>query len=285
MRKTVQFILDRRESPDEISEPTYVAPDLFQELIERWPECNKEGLPGFRVDYDLDSPVLQEIVQFLTQHGKVPKWTRFPRITGDPKTLYLSGTRVFDPVEIEEAPYCDLFPERPIAGGRFTPDGSVILLTKTIKRKRLGQLRVPTLFVPYCTGELKQMMEREDFSHLEFRPAKLEGTRPPADGIWQMWSDLKMPPMLNRITDNEGADYKPDANKGCTIDDWYHPFQYRYQKAEIEQLGDFDVALTRESFGNYPDKRNTPKMIVSKRFRKWCDAEKLKIQWTPIALE
>lgn len=287
MKKTVQFGLYAAEYPGEERETnTNISPIIFRELMSRWPKCTMEGLVGFQVDLDVNSATLKDILDFLrVRLGKIPKWTRFPVHTGDLKTIYLTGNRIFEPQEIEEAPYCMLFPEWPIAKGNFNDDDTLVIATKSIKKKPLGYLAAVCFDGPYCTGALKQLMEAEAFFHLQFRPMAIQGNKPPADGIWQLWSDARMPAMLNRIVDNKGMDYKPEANNGCTIDELYIPFQFRYKKAEVEQMGDFDVALTREYFGNHRSVRNQPKLIVSKRFRKWCDAQKLQILWTPIALE
>lgn len=285
MKKTIQFPIYPVGYSSDRETPSSVSSDLYEELIERWPELRDERFAGLQVDLEVGSSTLKELLDFLRLHGRVPKWTRFPEIPIEPGMFPLRGKRIFDPEEIEEAPYCSLFPEWPIAEGQYDDDDTLVLLTKSIKKKSLGHLSGLSVNGAFCTGALKQQMEAEGFSGLQFRAMMLRGSKPPTDGIWQLWSDVTMPAMLNRLVDGKGGDYIPEANNGCTIDDLYIPFQFRYRKAELQQLQSFDIALTREHLGFYRKARNQPKLIVSKRFRKWCDAQKLQILWKPIAME
>jgi hypothetical protein len=54
----------------------------------------------------------------------------------------------------------------------------------------------------------------------------------------------------------------------------------------------FDIALTREKFGpksaptnpGAPDKLLDPELIVSRRFRTWCEQRGFKLNFDPIGL-
>ena len=104
-----------------------------------------------------------------------------------------------------------------------------------------------------------------------------------------------MPPLLNRlvhVTDGEDCD-PAIKEKGCAVDDFYFPPILRFNAQDIRTLEPFDFALTRELFGSgdkmrdpvFPDPIMRPELIVSQRFRKWCEKKKLKVYWMPVTLE
>lgn len=121
-----------------------------------------------------------------------------------------------------------------------------------------------------------------------FLPVELDRTPNITDQFFLLWSDVEMPPVENQLFDNSGrvfeSDDAPDmSSAGCLLlDGHFVTPQMRYCKRQIEQMDEFDIAFSKESFGNSePRVRST---IVSQRFRRRFEDFGVKISWIPVLL-
>ncbi len=152
--------------------------------------------------------------------------------------------------------------------------------------------------VAICTDELRKEFDAQSFTGLTFRNVIIKSRKPVNVAYWQFWSDRRMPPLLNRIVNEDGTDYDPSECNGCRVQDDFWPPLMRFPERKVRDMGQFDAALTLEAFGAGPHQPvNGPKwrgewiymldpwLIVSRRFRDWCLKRKLKIEWIPVVLE
>jgi hypothetical protein len=106
---------------------------------------------------------------------------------------------------------------------------------------------------------------------------------------WELTSDLTLPfvsPSMmladrhgRRITDG-------DFSKGCyRHEDLYGHAELHYRAEDIEPLvGTFDLAHTREAFGQVQDPSVRP-LVASKRLYELCRSKGLQSGWAPVRID
>jgi hypothetical protein len=194
----------------------------------------------------------------------------------------VSGSREFTAEEIENATYLTVTPQKHIAdNGWFTPDKGVTIHDTSIKKQPIGRVYCSAYYT-VCTDTVKRKMEAQKFKGLEFRRAQITGKRPPGDPLWLLWASVLMPPLKNRLICQDGTPPVEGDGRRYVTDDPFFPILYRYDAPAVAALGELDVVMTREDLGWDVGEHQ---LFASQRFRRWCIAQKFKIDWTPIALE
>lgn len=293
MKQSLQFsILEIGKS----DRPTgkKVPPEVFAQCKRFWPQFFRTGGCAMEVDAEEDSPVLHEVIAFLREQGREPCLKKFPHVSSDHPSLYsVSGLREFEAQDIEKADYFYFHPNQRIAQGTRRPETGLFEVDgKTLNKRVIGN---SWRLHPLCSDGLRQELAASKFAGLSFREVLVRGGKATKPCLWELWSDRWMPPLLNRIIDKDGNDYAASARRGSFIDDFYWPAMLRFSCSAVRLLEPFDVALTQESFGDAPGPYLDPKcnwknlhdpyLIVSRRFREWCEERELDLHWTPVFLE
>ena len=150
------------------------------------------------------------------------------------------------------------------------------------RKKKTVQFGYLTPFAAKAvTGELKDQLEDAGLKRVEFEPV-ING-----DDIWKLWSSLKMPRCLLPLVDQNGAEIGPDVRpkfgEQYFDDKGYNPPELTYNRNEVEKLGTFDIAMTAERIGGYPEVFRLH--VVSQRFREVLKQLKVPaVHYAPVRL-
>jgi hypothetical protein len=151
------------------------------------------------------------------------------------------------------------------------PDGSYVI-TKVCSKKKIAFGCTTTVgWMMLFSEQLKSLFLESSLNAIEFKPVTLENGSP--SGLWQMTSPVTFPSLSMKLLDGRRQPFTGDWSKGCGVEDGsYFPMVLRYQQSDVENLTNFDVALSTERLGWAS--HNIHRMhIVSQRFRRV--AEKL----------
>jgi hypothetical protein len=283
-RRTIRSFDERRG---------YITHELFFELQSRWPQFFPKHPNLMHVEGSKDDPAVNEVIEFLRQHGREPYWKKYPSCPFDHPSLYqIEGIRVFEPSDFEQAEYLAFAPEAIITNdGSKDDEGRLRIKRGKINRQPIG--RPSPWGVPVCKDHLKREMEAEHFIGLILERIHLVGERADDEAVWSMTSDREMPALLNRLVCQDGTDYEFSKALGCYVDDFHYPPLLRFPASAVHGMEPFDFAITRErphhlrgpDFPGDPWKKYEPYVIVSRPFHHWCVKHKLKIEWWPVVLE
>ena len=292
-------------------------PSLFAECRERFPQFF-ENPNIMDVLVEKNDPILQQIIGFLRTHGREPYLKKYPSWVGiyyGHASIYqVEGKRVFEPADFAEAEYLAFAPEKVITQDAYKDyEGRLLIQRSKVNRQSIG--RPFPSGNPVCRDHLKREMEAECFVGLVFERVAIVKSLPkklrrPFSGliseyyapeeetagdepVWVMRSDREMPALLNRLVCEDGTDYEFAKALGCYVDDFYYPPLLRFPADQVRRMEPFDFAITKErphhkrgpGFTGDPMKKYEPYVIVSRRFRHWCEKRKLKIEWWPVLLE
>ncbi len=282
MKLFVNFAIRQIVHPSHAGTTEHVPDEIYAEVLRRWPELQKPPLRGLHIHLEKDSPTLQDILKFLDEHGITANWSNASRVPyNDPTRIQMSGERKFDPDEVQRARFCICWPESIISTmGSREKDGVLEAQRRNLSRQTFGRFQSSRSLV--CTGTLRREFESQNFDGLSFVPVRITGKVPPVDSLWELRSDIILPPVLNPLLDKTA---EPPVHAGFWVDDIYTPWLLRFGLKAVEAHGDFDVALTSEHFGSGPDFLREPYMICSQRFQQWCATKKLKAKWWPVVFE
>jgi hypothetical protein len=285
MKQYRSILLFEVEGPRRSEDGTTLSPALFRELNERWPQPERPGKFGYKIEVLEDDPMLAEMIVFLQQHGREPYFKKYPCAPYEHPSLYrVESRRVFEPDDFAKAEYFYFYPEKEIGGGRRHEGTEFLELDyHRLKKHPIGW--TSQTLAALCTDELRQEFEAQSFTGLTFRKVFLNSRKPVHVAYWQLWADRLMPPLQSRLVNEDGTDFDPAKIKGCRVDDEFFPALLHFSKTQVHDMGTFDAALTREALGPGNRPYQDPQLIVSRRFRDWCLKRKLKIEWIPVVLE
>ncbi len=282
MRESISFVLFPEPSISGRSDELRVGD--YGKAIARWPQFQNPNGLGFRVEAERNSPVLHDILQFLKECGKEPYLKRCPpRDMEDASHFGIQCKRIFEEKDINTVKLLVCSPRHLIASaGRHMTDGTLCVARAKILKRSFGRVLISG--IPSCTDKLKNEISSQDFNGLSYRPIIVDGKLPPMEQLWEVWSDVKLPPMENRLIDEKGEDFHPTESKSCVLEDLCFPPQLCFKEESVKVLGNVDVAVTHEHLGWGPRHTREPFLIVSQRFRRWCESRKLKTDWWPVTL-
>ncbi len=244
---------------------------LFAEMQRRWPQFQQSGRHGLNLKLEVGTQLQQEVFDFLAHHGKKPRWTHYPSIRETESIFQLSGERIFDENDYQSARYIEMCPKKRIAGeGCFEDDCRLWVRAGSVYFKvKLGTYPCG-LFLPAVDEAMMQKLEEQKFSNLLFRPIEIRGESPRGKKLWQLWSDVVLPPVIDELIDTGGLAFDPAKSTSCVVQDLYLPMLCRYHRSDIDALGSFDFALTREHWGaGY----RAPKLFVAKHVYQWFHSQ------------
>ena len=256
--------------------------DIFKYCTERWPQFKNAGKAGFTVDVERDSDVLEEIIEFIkAKTGKDANWSRFPAVYDDYTKYQLEGVRQFDEEDIEGADYYWCIPQKEIAkSGYRHDDGTLEVERGSIMAQPIGA--AIDGFTVICIDSIRQEIENQNFLNVEFKPVTVIGKKPPKEPLWELVGKMSLPPIANKLVNDQGA--TPDESaRGCWVEDLFYPPILTYKSDDLAQtIESFDIAHTAEKWHSGIIVRRSPFLICSKRFKVWCEDRKLKFDWIPV---
>ena len=246
-------------------------PEVYAQLNQRWPQFSAPpGRYGFCLKAEVGCQVLNNILQFLAEHGRTALWGggKYP----NPTEFKLSGSNVVEPSDLDRARYVRMLPAKDIAGhGDYDAERNLFAIATTIYPKVSmgtvdggGQLVVDAV--------MRDRMLEQSFLDVRFRAMEIRGESPRAKPLWELQTDRVLPPHLPIMQDADGPPYDPETGAPRAEHEFYKPYALRWRRSEIEAMGDFDFARTCEH----------GMMFVSKRVYEWFDKQKLVETFFPL---
>ena len=271
-------------SPAFDRESSHYAPKkAIDEAWKRWPESYEKGSSAAYLTAEVGSQEYDEVIAFLAKYGKSPRWGAYPWLREYGK-FPIEGDRIIEKEDLENGEYfCFKYRRHGVVTQWNAAKiwNSVPILEGRLNKCPIGQVGANAVTV--CTDAIKRLMEKEKFKGLTFRPVGFTAKQAPIGSYWQLWAESTFPPMLNKFIHEDGSEHPSGQECPHQEDDPFIPRLFRFSKAQVAKLAPQDVFLTKEAFGwNPPCQQH---IIVSQRFRRWCDAQKFRFDWTPVALE
>jgi len=284
MKLITKFTIHEAESDSETC-GNLVPADLMATMRSKWPQFFPRELVGFHLRAEVSDPVIDEVVDFLHKTGRKPNRTRNPGVLwGHPTHYQIEGERVWEPADFDNARYFRWVVTGKAGEGKLlAPDSTFEVEFSSYRGKKIGSM--VNYWNPVCSTDYRKELEAKNFKGLAFRPVMIKSRKPEKLVLWQVWSSISLPPVLNKVVGLEGEPFDPVTSKVCSVDDIYFPQHYRFPAAEVAKLEPFDIALTSEHWGGSPAHRREPAIIVSRRFREWFMTQKVPVEWCPVALE
>jgi hypothetical protein len=164
-------------------------------------------------------------------------------------------------------------------------DGYVLKTNKRLKNNLdFGWLDI--VIVPYVSEKGREQLEAKSFSGIRFVPAIFDEPEKAAKQLYELTSTQTMPQCLLPIQNNNGDVVGNDDAEGARIwdDAGYVQPILKYRREEVEAMGAFDIAKTREKTGNLPQ-HYRHQYIVSQAFRQHLEAMKVRsVDFVPVEL-
>lgn len=289
--------------------PGFVLPQqVFDDLKSKWPQFEPAtGRCGITIRVEVGCELQKEVFDFLEHHGKKPCWKKYPGIHRLERIFQITGENVFDEDDLRCCRYLVMCPAKRIVGEgdyleEYRPkeiNGRVYWVADVLEGQYHDRLRLwaeaGSIYfkVPMGTGpcrgrnpcvdaEMREKIMAQNFRDVYFRPVEIRGESRRSKPLWQLWTDRILPPVLNELVETNGKPYVPGVSPQCYVQELYEPVVLRYRRSDLDAMGEFDFALTRELWGQGG---RSPKMFVSKRVYEWFDSQGLLNGFIPLVEE
>lgn len=281
MKLFVHFVIHIANNVSDVSGNS-VAKNIMADMRSKWPQFFPPALVGFHFRAEIHDPIINEVVGYLRKTGREPNWTINPRVLwGHPTHYQIEGERVWEPTDFDNASHFRWLVKTEAGKGKtLPPDGTFEVEFSSYRGKPIGITQ--NYWNSICSVEYRKELEAQSFKGLTFRQVKIKSRKPEKLVLWQAWSSITLPPVLNKVVGLEGEPFDLAKSKVCSVDDIYFPPHYRFPAAKLEP---FDIALTTEHWGGGFVHAREPAIIVSRRFREWFMTQKVPVEWWPVALE
>jgi hypothetical protein len=257
-------------SKDSISTICYLSNrSLFLDLGSIGVVTNKPFSPSekyvrYRIEADENDSIHEQVREVFRRHGidlnTVPGF-RPSRIRTYEKKEY--DTFEFLCLRPAGIPNIALFAEN--------RDGTHVLYANERLKKKLTFASEELTRVFYASEEGRGYLDAQNLVGLCWEPAVFDRPEKAVRKLFRLRSSVILPPALTRIVDGRDRDvtHVPLTEGGDR--DWdsggYRPPEIHYRRKDLDELGEFDVAVTTEMIGGMPQWYH-PDVIVSPRFRK-----------------
>lgn len=200
-------------------------------------------------------------------------------------------TRSYSESDIKSAPLLSPYCVLPVADGGYDQDGNFAII-RNITKRAWGSMGGFLTNVLCCRDEVREKLENSGLKQLKFRemavmfPEKLPKNHQP---IYQLTSDLILPPSSNWLFDNKGHVWKASDPvqrfpHGCLpLERWHIYPEYHYREIDLKIVPEFDFALTHERIGSQEPCRHD--FVCSQRFREVLKELKLPTKFSPIRVD
>ncbi len=178
--------------------------------------------------------------------------------------------RIPDARDLDTAPWLYLIPPKlPLAKfAAVEPDDSYVVKKVTSKKKLAFGCTDQVGWMMLFSAGLKDKFLGSGLYGLDFKQVKLENGD--STDLWQITSQMRMPPLAMKLTDGQGGLFVGDETKACCVDEGsYFPMVLKYRQQDMAKVPNVDVLMSAERLGGA---HNAHRMhIVSQRFRQIAD--------------
>ena len=145
-------------------------------------------------------------------------------------------------------------------------------------RKAKSAFKIASIFPrPWVvlTNQTRRVLESGQLVGLKFAEVSIEGKATPisSEPFWELRSSVVLPKMVNSVPDTVVK------HESFLIYGSYGEPHYR--QLDLQPLGVFDIAFTREPLGGNRD----PSLIVSQRFYQHCLNNKIPLEVRPVRID
>ena len=132
---------------------------------------------------------------------------------------------------------------------------------------------------------LHELLMQSGLAGLDFIPVQYDHPERATRQLWQFGHKVVLPGCLLPRQGVHGLDYLEGDQTGAYWDEGgYEPQELRFHRREVEALGEFDVARTKEKIG-INSGHYRAEVIVSQRFREVLEKAGIKtIDYVPVRL-
>jgi hypothetical protein len=246
------------------------------------PYAREENYVRYRIEADETDPIHAKVWELFRQHG-----IDLDRVPG----FRPSRIRTYEKKEYDTFEFLCLRPAGipNIALLAENRNGTHILCADGRLKKKLTLAHEEVTKVFYASDEGRGFLDAQELVGLCWEPAVFDRPEKAARMLYRLQSSIILPPALTRIVDVRERDLTGVPLAECLDRDWdtggYRPPEIHYRRKDVEALGHFDVALTREMVGSMPD-RYRQDVIVSQRFRKvLMKLKNTSVGYNPVHLE
>jgi hypothetical protein len=232
-----------------------------------------------------DDPRLAKVDRILDEARLVPRFDRSR--SPEPGREYLRELqRYYDEADLQSSRFLEL---------GFTPDHPPMKCEYRNDRGELILKRYPNRHITYAisscftviTDDVRQAMETEGLAtEAIFLPT--ERIERPNTPVWELRSRRTLPPVAPSMTLYESdwrTQFQGDYDRVCVrTEGLYLQAELHYRAKDIEAMGPFDLAHTKERFGGCPFDEYRP-LVVSSRFYGMCRRHKFKGGFTPVRID
>lgn len=269
---------------------------LGAERVDRLIQLHPQGKKGrsFQLRLSEDDPVAQSVLNELKVMGLTP-WTDHTRSPDYSKEIAIQRYRVFSDTEIAEAKFLVAQPKSRIdVTGRSANGLITIPKYKLEGTTAIGRAQSLGTWIVLVSSTARRGLEKAGLSRMAFRPTQLldfvrRGNQElgpiPWDDFGEPWhqlqSDVFMPWVCPPTYTVDAREQTVQLDSPAALfykESGFDDFVLYYDRDEVELLGVFDIALTRERLGGEDDRLP----IVSRKFRECCEQMGLKCTWRPI---
>lgn len=239
---------------------------VFDDLRRRFPNTSiNPNFFSFDVDYRdaAASGLLDELNHASGKRGVAD----LMRACEDPSAFYVvKVVRRCEPEDLDQCRWLlmELGLTSLAKDGGVAPDGGY-----SIGKRTKGKANYGSDFIGPLPGWMHLLSEKlkDEFLKsglkVDFRPVPL--TKGGDSGLWQLHTELRMPPLAMKFRDSHGRPCEAGLAQGGLIDDYY-PYVFKYEEAAVRELPPFDVAFSAETFGFAHQLHR--RIIVSQDFRR-----------------
>jgi hypothetical protein len=155
----------------------------------------------------------------------------------------------------------------------MSPDERSIIQVDRLQRKKTRFGGFNTIDAACLVNrELREKLERSDLPGLEHISTIPEPGKTLKKPLWQISSNITLPPCLTPTYDRLKEEKEPGAERGRNDaiywnDEGISPPVLKFRRSEIEATPPFDIAKTKELTGGGVNTL-APSLIVTQRFRK-----------------
>lgn len=237
-----------------------------------------------------DDPRLETIFRILEKHGYRPSKRWLVTVAGREHEFQVNRHRTYSESELAAAPMLMLRP-------RFNQDimanwcggdddhGWIAKADKRLEKKKLEMGHFDSFEAILLGPNLQEMLLKTDLTGLDFIPIQYDHPERAARQLWQFGHKVVMPACLLSRQGVDRLDFVEGERNGAYWDDaGYVPPELQFRRSEVEAMGKFDVARTREKVGFHGGHYRS-EVIVSQRFREFLEKTKIKtIEYVPVRL-
>jgi len=257
---------------------------LYEQIGRLYPEAKGGHYFGGQ-GLDWEDPRTQSVLNALKQDGFQPATGLGPEKPGE---FSMDLTRIYDVKDLDEADYLLPLPGRTFDDTARSPAGGLVL---GVNRHSASINFGSSWHGLIVSDDFKRLGEQAGLKRLVYRKVELvkPKTGTPRGPYWELTSDLTLPPLapqMSLVTD-AGEVFRGDYKEGCLLREGltvpsvlYRPPELHFTASAMESLPDFDLALTRETFGGSGNLYRAH--VCSRNFRNFCRASRYRADWIPV---